>query len=63
MIRFILKNTYYDERNQTKGEEFFTIDGDIIALENALLSGGHSEHSHSQNHLMGAEVIPVPVIG
>lgn len=57
MLRFIMKKTFHCEYNNMSGEEFYTIDNDIVTLENLLKSGGHSESSFERHELIGVEII------
>ena len=58
MIRFILKNETFYELNQLRKERFFTIDGDIAALEAALTNGGMGESGFDCTSLVGVEILP-----
>jgi len=58
MIRFLMARK---ERQISGGERiiYYTIDGDIAELEQALTSGGFSEDCYEIHDLIGAEVIDI----
>ena len=57
MIRFILKTRLVRYEELLDETRFFTIDGDLLALEEALRSGGRGPGGYESTTLEGAEVI------
>jgi hypothetical protein len=57
MLRFILKHKTRNEISGYSGEHFFTIDGDIVKLEECLKRGGSGEYGYECNELVGVEII------
>ena len=56
MIRFIIKKSFKFDSGY-KGQEFYTIDQDVVELERCLMRGGYSESTYERHELMGIEVI------
>ena len=56
MIRFIIKKSFKFDSGY-EGQEFYTIDQDVVELERCLTRGGYSESTYERHELMGIEVI------
>jgi hypothetical protein len=62
VIRFILRNQRRDEYSRATVDCLFTIDGDVVALEQALRRGGYGESGYDLTSLVGVEVLDDPVL-
>ena len=57
MIRFILKRKQMHDLSGGKTERLWSIDHDLVALEQALRAGGHSQQAYDFNELVGVELV------
>lgn len=57
MIRFILRRDYADHNHDIRTTDYFTIDGDVAAVEAALKKGGFGEMGFDQTTFVGIEII------
>lgn len=57
MIRFILRRITYCMHTDRRTENFETIDGDMAAVEKALMRGGEGPSGFDQTDFVGIEVI------
>ena len=59
MIRFLMVRK--EKRiSGAEVETYYTIDGDLYELENALTSGGFSEFEYEFHQLLGTEILKSP---
>lgn len=57
MLRFIMKRKTKDGISGYEGEHFFTIDGDVVKVEEYLKKGGYGEGCYEIYELVGVEII------
>lgn len=57
MLRFILKRKMKCGISGYEGESFYTIDGDILKLEQNLKKGGLGDGYYESHELVGVEII------
>lgn len=56
-IRFVLRRKMRDARSGLERQDLITIDADVPALQDALVSGGYGPDGFESTFLLDAEVL------